>query len=183
VSDAQFLVASKSQESRDATQELDFKAITSRPGVGFLWLKRYRARVYGTRSSNGRFKHMKRASNHRNKGESALQQDSSRFLFGHAPVGGAPVRHPPRPITEFDRERTSESQQRSDERIQLAVITALHWDLAVPSHGVRVRVDRGWVTLTGRVRRAYEKSCAEADARMTLGVVGVTNEIECKPAE
>jgi osmotically-inducible protein OsmY len=46
-----------------------------------------------------------------------------------------------------------------------------------------VRVYRGWVTLTGQVRRAYEKSCAEADARMTLDVVGVTNEIECKPTE
>jgi osmotically-inducible protein OsmY len=112
-----------------------------------------------------------------------LQQNSRQLLFGHTPAGGVPVRHPPRAVTEFDRERNRESRQRSDERIQLAVVTALHWDLAVPPHRVRVRVDRGWVTLTGQVRRAFEKSCAEADARMTLGVVGVTNEIECKPME
>jgi osmotically-inducible protein OsmY len=112
-----------------------------------------------------------------------LQQTSRQFLFGHTPAGGVPVGHTSHPVTEFDRERNTESQQRSDERIQTAVVTALHWDLAVPPHRVRVRVDRGWVTLTGEVRRAYEKSCAEADARMTLGVVGVTNEIECEPTE
>jgi osmotically-inducible protein OsmY len=84
---------------------------------------------------------------------------------------------------EFDRERNRESQQQSDERIELAVATALHWDLAVPPHRVRVSVDRCWVTLTGQVSRAYEKSCAEADARKSLGVVGVTNEIECRPSE
>jgi osmotically-inducible protein OsmY len=112
-----------------------------------------------------------------------LQQNSSRFLFGHAPAGGAPVPRPADLRTEFDGERDRESQQRSDERIQLAVVAALHWDLAVPPHRVRVSVDRGWVTLTGEVHRAYEKSCAEADARMTLGVTGITNKIEHKPTE
>jgi osmotically-inducible protein OsmY len=112
-----------------------------------------------------------------------LQQNSRQFLFGHTPAGGAPVRHPPDSVTEFDRERNKESQQRSDERVQASVLAALHWDLAVPPHRVRVSVERGWVTLTGEVRRAYEKSCAEADARMTLGVVGVTNEIDCKPTQ
>jgi osmotically-inducible protein OsmY len=61
-------------------------------------------------------------------------------------------------------------------------MTALHWDLAVPRDRVRVRVDRGWVTLTGQVRRDYEKSRAEADARTIRGVAGVTNEIDCEPA-
>jgi osmotically-inducible protein OsmY len=112
-----------------------------------------------------------------------LERNSRQFLFGHAPAGGVPVRHPPQPATESEREQSGESQQRSDGRIQLAVVAALHWDLAVPPHRVRVSVDRGWVTLTGQVRRAYEKSCAEADARMTLGVAGVTNEIECEPTE
>jgi osmotically-inducible protein OsmY len=67
----------------------------------------------------------------------------------------------------------------SDERIKLAVMTALHWDLAVPRDRVKVSVDRGWVTLTGQVLRVYEKACAEADAQMTPGVAGVTNQIGC----
>jgi osmotically-inducible protein OsmY len=67
----------------------------------------------------------------------------------------------------------------SDDRIKLAVMTALHWDLAVPRDRVQVRVDRGWVTLVGRVRRDYEKSRAEADVQTIRGVAGVTNEIDC----
>ncbi len=66
---------------------------------------------------------------------------------------------------------------RSDERIQLAVMTALHWDLAVPRDRVRVSVDRGRVTLTGRVTREYEKARAEADALAVPGVNGVTNRL------
>ena len=46
-------------------------------------------------------------------------------------------------------------------------MTALHWDLAVPRDRVQVSVSRGWVTLTGRVTREYEKARAEADARAT----------------
>jgi hypothetical protein len=67
-------------------------------------------------------------------------------------------------------------ERRRDEEIQLAVITALHWDLAVPRNSVEVTVKGGWVTLTGQVRRAYEKSCSEAS-----GVIGATNKIECTP--
>ena len=70
-------------------------------------------------------------------------------------------------------------QGRSDERIKLAVMTALHWDLAVPRDRVQVSVIRGWVTLTGRVARDYEKSRAEADAGMVAGVAGVVNKITC----
>jgi osmotically-inducible protein OsmY len=69
---------------------------------------------------------------------------------------------------------------RNDERIKLTIMTALHWDLAVPRDRVRVSVSRGWVTLTGRVMREYEKDRAEADARMTAGVVGVVNRVVCE---
>jgi osmotically-inducible protein OsmY len=72
---------------------------------------------------------------------------------------------------------THDGQGRSDERMKLAVITALHWDLAVPRNRVQVSVDRGQVTLTGRVARDYEKTRAEADALTVPGVAGVTNSI------
>jgi osmotically-inducible protein OsmY len=76
----------------------------------------------------------------------------------------------------------SDEPERRDEEIQYAVTTALLWDLAVPRDRVSVRVKRGWVTLSGKVGRAYEKSCAEADARSTPGVLGVTNQIDCGQA-
>lgn len=88
----------------------------------------------------------------------------------------------PRPLSQFEFGAADKHnwEGRSDERIKLAVMTTLHWDLAVPRDRVQVSVDRGWVTLSGRVLRAYEKSRAEADARMTPGVAGVVNKITCQ---
>src|SRR5580704_4854710 len=94
---------------------------------------------------------------------------------------GAPSRFPSE--SEFGTEDKHNWQGRSDERIKLAVMTTLHWDLAVPRDRVQVSVDRGWVTLTGQVLRAYEKSHAEADALMTPGVAGVTNVITFCPGD
>jgi osmotically-inducible protein OsmY len=71
-------------------------------------------------------------------------------------------------------------QRRIDEKIKLTVVTTLHWDLAVPCDRVQVSVSRGWVTLTGRVTREYEKARAEADARSCSGVAGVTNRLSCE---
>ena len=63
------------------------------------------------------------------------------------------------------------------------VVHALHWDLAIPRDRISARVDGGWVTLQGIVERTYQKSCAEADVRRVLGVIGVRNEIAVGGAE
>jgi osmotically-inducible protein OsmY len=64
-----------------------------------------------------------------------------------------------------------------DDEIRLAVMNALHWDLAVPRDTLQVKVEAGCVTLSGRVEHAYSKTSAEADARSVAGVVDVTNTI------
>jgi osmotically-inducible protein OsmY len=64
----------------------------------------------------------------------------------------------------------------------MLVLNALHWDLAVPPHAVKVEVEDGWVTMTGTVDRPYQRACAESDARRVPGVVGVTNQILVAPA-
>ena len=81
---------------------------------------------------------------------------------------------------EFGADDKHNWQGRSDERVKLAVMTTLHWDLAVPRDRVQVSVHRGWATLTGRVTREYEKERAEADARMTAGVAGMVNRLICE---
>lgn len=81
---------------------------------------------------------------------------------------------------EFGADDSHNWQGRSDERIKLAVMTALHWDLAVPRDRVQVSVERGWVTLTGRVKRDYERSRAEADALTIPSVAGVINRLSCE---
>jgi len=63
------------------------------------------------------------------------------------------------------------------------VLNALHWDVAVPRHRLKVEVENGWVTMSGMVDRPYERACAESDARRVPGVVGVNNRIRLAPAQ
>ena len=58
------------------------------------------------------------------------------------------------------------------------ILNALYWDLAVPSDYLSVKVENGWVTISGQVAHSYQKSCAEADVRRVSGVRGVTNGID-----
>ena len=58
-----------------------------------------------------------------------------------------------------------------------AVANALYWDFALPRHRIVARCEGGWVTLSGEVERAYQRSSAEADVRRVQGVRGVTNAI------
>ncbi len=68
----------------------------------------------------------------------------------------------------------------ADVNIRLAVLNALHWDLAVPRDRLQVKVESGWVTLSGDVDREYSRTSAEAHARVVPGVTGVTNAISVK---
>jgi len=67
--------------------------------------------------------------------------------------------------------------------VETEVLNALHWDLAVPPHRVRVEVENGWVTMSGIVDRPYQRECAESDARRVPDVVGVNNQIRLAPAK
>ena len=63
------------------------------------------------------------------------------------------------------------------DEVRMRVLNALHWDLAVPRHRLKVDVENGWVTMSGQVDLPYQRSCAEFDARNVPGVVGVINHI------
>jgi hypothetical protein len=117
--------------------------------------------------------------------ETSMERISGEDFYEHVSASNAPLDRPAYPPSQFELrpEDKHNWQGRSDERIKLAVVTTLHWDLAVPRDRVQVSVDRGWVTLTGQVLRAYEKSRAAADALMTPGVAGVTNEITFCPSD
>ena len=71
--------------------------------------------------------------------------------------------------------------QRED--VQTDVLNALYWDLAVPPQRLKVAVENGWVTMSGKVDRPYQRECAESDARRVPGVVGVNNHIQLAPAQ
>lgn len=69
----------------------------------------------------------------------------------------------------------------SDGDVLGRILNTLYWDLAVPSNYLSVKVEKGWVTISGEVAYSYQKSCAEADVRRVSGVRGVWNEIEINP--
>jgi len=70
---------------------------------------------------------------------------------------------------------------RSDEEIAAAAVDRLDWDVSVPPGAVQVKVEKGWVTLTGDVDWFYQKDAAEQDVRRLFGVVGLSNQITIKP--
>ena len=70
---------------------------------------------------------------------------------------------------------------RSDEDIANAAINRLAWEVSVPRDAVRIKVEKGWVTLTGSVDWHFQKEAAEHAIQGMLGVVGVSNETTIKP--
>lgn len=78
--------------------------------------------------------------------------------------------------------RLASSSERTDEDIARAALDALRWNPSVPSHGIRVLVSHGWVTLEGTVDWRYQKDAAEDATRNLIGVRGVSNFITVRPA-
>jgi len=72
-------------------------------------------------------------------------------------------------------------RQRGDEEIAAAATERLSWDVSVPKDSVKVKVEMGWITLSGQVDRYFQRDAAEQDVRRLSGVVGVSNQTTIKP--
>ena len=70
---------------------------------------------------------------------------------------------------------------RSDSEIAAAVETAFSWHALIPAERLKVRVEKGWVTLSGELDWDYQRRSAETAVRALTGVVGVTNSVTLKP--
>ncbi len=68
--------------------------------------------------------------------------------------------------------------RRADADIRGIALQILMWDVEVPGEAVDVKVDGGWVTLTGTVTFQFESDAAYDDVTSLVGVLGVTNEIK-----
>jgi osmotically-inducible protein OsmY len=71
-----------------------------------------------------------------------------------------------------------EAERRDDHEIRGAALQTLTWDADVPSDSIDVKVQAGWVTLTGDVSSQFQSDAADNDVSKLYGVVGVTNEIK-----
>ena len=67
------------------------------------------------------------------------------------------------------------SSERPDPDIARAALDALKWNISVPHDQIKVKVDKGWVTLEGNVDWNFQREAAERSVRSLTGVKGVTN--------
>ncbi|TAL55802.1 BON domain-containing protein [Pandoraea sp.] len=71
--------------------------------------------------------------------------------------------------------------RRSDTDIAAAALSALAWHTSLPAGMIGLKVENGWLTLTGEVDWPYQKFVAAQALKSLRGVTGVTNLIAVKP--
>jgi osmotically-inducible protein OsmY len=86
-----------------------------------------------------------------------------------------------RGIAEEIEVRFASDKKSADDQIAKRAIDIIDWDVTVPDGAIVVKVERGWVTLTGEVEWQYQRKAAEDDVRRLTGVKGVINQIKLKP--
>jgi len=79
--------------------------------------------------------------------------------------------------------RFASDPKTSDDEIAERILDVFRWDVTVPDDRLKVRVEHGWVTLSGDVEWNYQKKAAQAAAGRIGGVKGVSNGIEVRQAQ
>jgi osmotically-inducible protein OsmY len=70
---------------------------------------------------------------------------------------------------------------RSDTDIAHAAVSALKWNASVPADKVSIKVEDGWITLSGKLSWRYQSEAAERAMRALVGVHGISNLIVLSP--
>lgn len=69
----------------------------------------------------------------------------------------------------------------ADDEIAQRALQIIAWDVDLPDGAIQVKVQKGWVTLTGQVEWHYQRADTEAAVRRLSGVMGITNSIAIRP--
>lgn len=77
--------------------------------------------------------------------------------------------------------RFPSDQKTSDDEIAQRAVNVINWDTEIPDEKVKIKVQDGWITLTGEVDWYFQRGSAEAAVRKLSGVAGVVNSITVKP--
>lgn len=70
--------------------------------------------------------------------------------------------------------------KKTDKEIAKAAVDAFEWNSSVPEDDISIKVENGWVYLSGEVEWSYQKIAAKNAVEKLLGVKGVTNSITLK---
>ncbi len=68
----------------------------------------------------------------------------------------------------------------TDNEIAKEVLSALKWKWEVPSDKIKVKIEKGWVTLEGELKWNFQKEAAKSAIKNLTGVLGVSNDITIK---
>ena len=69
----------------------------------------------------------------------------------------------------------------ADDEIAKRAVDMLKWSTMVPDDRVQVKVQKGWITLTGSLDWHYQKVGATDILKGIQGVTGISNHIELRP--
>ena len=73
------------------------------------------------------------------------------------------------------------SSARNDVDIARSVENVLQWTTYLPKDSVKIKVESGWVTLSGEVSWEFQRQAATSAVRYLMGVKGVSDQLVIKP--
>lgn len=77
--------------------------------------------------------------------------------------------------------RLPSDKKTNDDEIAQRALSVISWDTTIPDHKLKIKVQDGWITLSGEVEWYFQRQGAEAAVRKLSGVAGVINLIVVKP--
>lgn len=83
-------------------------------------------------------------------------------------------------IAEEIKVRLPSEPKSADHDIAKRIVDLFSWNVLIPEEGIKVKVEHGWVTLSGTVDWFYQSEEARKAAGRVAGVIGVNNLIEVK---
>lgn len=83
-------------------------------------------------------------------------------------------------IAEEIKVRLPSEPKSADHEVAKRILDMFSWNVLIPEDGIKVKVEHGWVTLTGKVEWHYQSDEARKVAGRVAGVNGVNNLIEVK---
>ncbi|MDO0944858.1 BON domain-containing protein [Chromohalobacter israelensis] len=86
-----------------------------------------------------------------------------------------------RGIAEEIEVRPPGTHQTADDEIAKRILHILKWNSSIPDGAISVKVEKGKVSLMGRVEWNYQRLAALKVVQGLSGVTGITNQIEVKP--
>jgi osmotically-inducible protein OsmY len=83
--------------------------------------------------------------------------------------------------------RLADHGKKTDTDIALAVVNELKWNSFIPDEKIKVKVEKGWVTLEGELEWNFQRRATKRAVENLEGVVGIINNIvivpKIKPSE